>query len=136
MALRAKPLEELGLVPAIRQMAEEAASRAGLNLKLEIVDNIPALPPNTEQCLFRVAQEAITNVLKHAKAKDLIVKLDFKENRVSLTIQDNGIGFDAQNSNGAKHFGLLGMKERVAFIKGELNISSQPGAGTIVKLTV
>jgi signal transduction histidine kinase len=136
MALRAKPLEELGLVSAIRQMAEEAASRTGLNLKLEITDNIPALPPNIEQCLFRVAQEAITNVLKHAKAKDLLVKLEFKENRVSLKIQDNGIGFDVQNSNGTKHFGLLGMKERVDFVKGELNIKSHPGAGTTVELIV
>jgi signal transduction histidine kinase len=136
MALRAKPLEELGLVPAIRQMAEEAASRTGLNLKLEMIDNIPALPPNMEQCLFRVAQEAVTNVLKHAKAKDLIVKLEFNENRVSLTVQDNGIGFDVRNINRAKHFGLLGMKERVDFVKGELNIYSQPGYGTSVKITV
>jgi two-component system sensor histidine kinase DegS len=74
--------------------------------------------------------------LKHAKARDLIVKLEFRENRVSLTVQDNGIGFDFQNSNGTKHFGLLGMKERVDFIKGDLNITSQPGAGTTVKLTV
>jgi signal transduction histidine kinase len=136
MALRAKPLEELGLVPAIRQMAEEAASRAVLDLKLEITDNIPALPPNAEQCLFRVAQEAITNVLKHAKAKELVVKLEYQEKRVSLTIQDNGIGFNTLTDNETKHFGLLGMKERVDFIKGDLNITSQPGAGTTVKLTV
>jgi|WetSurMetagenome_2_1015567.scaffolds.fasta_scaffold25422_3 signal transduction histidine kinase len=136
MALRAKPLEELGLVPAIRQMADEAASRTGLNLKLEITDNIPALPPNIEQCLFRVAQEAITNVLKHAKAQELIVKLQYQECKVTLTVQDNGIGFNTETNNGFNHFGLLGMKERVDFIKGDLKIISQPGAGTIVKLTV
>lgn len=136
MALRAEPLEELGLVPAIRQMADEAASRTGLNLKLEITDNIPALPPNIEQCLFRVAQEAITNVLKHAKAQELIVKLQYQECKVTLTVQDNGIGFNTETNNGFNHFGLLGMKERVDFIKGDLKIISQPGAGTIVKLTV
>jgi signal transduction histidine kinase len=136
MALRAKPLEELGLISAIRQMAEEASNRAGLTLRLDLGDNIPALPPNVEQCLFRVAQEAVTNVLKHSKAKDLTIKLVSQENKVYLTVQDNGVGFDARNNNGSKHFGLLGMKERVDFIKGDLNISSQPGAGTIVKLTV
>jgi signal transduction histidine kinase len=136
MALRARPLEEMGLVPAIRQMAEEAAARAGLALKLDIVENIPALPPAVEQCLFRVAQEAITNVLKHAKAKVLTVKLEFKEERTTLSIQDDGIGFNNQSTNGTKHFGLLGMKERVDFVKGELNITSQPGAGTTVQLTV
>ena len=66
----------------------------------------------------------------------MTVKLELKEDKVALTVQDNGIGFDINESNGAKHFGLLGMKERVEFVKGELNITSGPGAGTIVQLTI
>ena len=136
MALRAKPLEDLGLVLAIRQMTEEAATRAGIALDLVIMDTLPALAPNIEQCIFRVAQEAITNVLKHAKAKTLTVRLESKENKVTLLVQDDGVGFDVNADSGNKHFGLLGMKERVKFVKGELNITSQPGNGTTVQLTI
>jgi signal transduction histidine kinase len=135
-ALRAKPLEDLGLSMAIRQMADEAAIRGGIALDPVIADNIPPLPFDVEQCFFRVAQEAITNVAKHARAKRLTVKLELKENKVSLTVQDDGIGFDCEESNGMKHFGLLGMKERAELLNGELNITSQPGAGTIVQLTI
>ena len=136
MALRAKPLEDLGLAMAVRQMAEEAATHAGIALDLELDDNIPSLSPGTEQCFFRVAQEAITNVIKHAKAQNLTVKLEFKDNKVALTVQDDGIGFETGDSNGVKHFGLMGMKERVEFAKGKLNITSHQGSGTIVKLTI
>jgi len=136
MALRAKPLEDLGLNMAIRQMAEEAAVHAGIGLDLVIADNIPPLPFDVEQCFFRVAQEAITNVIKHAGAKRLTVKLELKENKVSLTVQDDGIGFNFDKTNGTKHFGLLGMKERAEFVDGELNIASRPGAGTTVQLTI
>jgi signal transduction histidine kinase len=136
MALRAKPLEDLGLAPAIRQMAEETTAHARIGLDLIIAENIPSLPPSVEQCFFRVAQEAITNVIKHAKAQRLTVKLELKENKVILTVQDNGVGFDVKAINGDQHFGLMGMKERVKFVKGELNINSQPGVGTKVQLII
>jgi two-component system sensor histidine kinase DegS len=64
------------------------------------------------------------------------VKLESKENKVTLTVQDDGIGFEVNDSNGDKHFGLMGMKERAEFVKGELIITSQPGTGTTVKLTI
>jgi signal transduction histidine kinase len=136
MALRAKPLEDLGLTMAIRQMAEEAAVHAGIALDLVIADNMPPLAFDVEQCFFRVAQEAVTNAVKHSRAKRLTVKLEMKENKVSLTVQDDGIGFAFDESSGMRHFGLLGMRERAEFVNGELNINSQPGAGTVVQLTV
>jgi signal transduction histidine kinase len=136
MALRAKPLEDLGLSTAIQQMAQEAAAHAGIALDLIASDHLPSLSPNTEQCIFRVAQEAITNVVKHAKAKKLTVKLEFNENRVSLIVQDDGIGFDTSDTSKDKHFGLTGMKERVEVAKGTLKIISQSGSGTTVYLTI
>ena len=136
MALRAKPLEDLGLSTSIQQMAQEAAAHAGIALDLIASDHLPSLSPNTEQCIFRVAQEAITNVVKHAKAKKLTVKLEFNENRVSLIVQDDGIGFDTSDTSKDKHFGLIGMKERVEVAKGTLNIISQSGSGTTVHLTI
>lgn len=135
MALRAKPLEDPGLVPAIRQMAEEAAARAGIALDL-VTDELPTLSPGVEQCLFRVAQEAITNGLKHAKAKTLTVRLESKGDKVTLTIRDDGVGFDVGASSGREHFGLLGMRERVELVNGDLSITSQPGHGTTVRLTI
>lgn len=135
-ALRAKPLEELGLAPAIRQLAEDAAGHAGITLDLLMDDGIPFLSPAEEQCLFRVAQEAITNVIKHSKAKNLTVKLKYNENRIALTVQDDGVGFNIGEMNGNKHFGLTGMKERVDFVKGNLDITSQPGRGTRVQLVI
>ncbi len=134
MALRAKPLEELGLVPAIRQIAEAAATHTGLKLDIILPDTAPVLSPEAEQCLFRVAQEAITNVMQHARAQQLTVKLEFTESNVALTVRDDGAGFDINKINDEKHFGLLGMKERVQVVNGKLEITSKPGNGTTVKL--
>ncbi len=135
-ALRAKPLEDAGLVPAVQQMAEDAAGHAGVELDFGVTDKIPTLSPAEEQCLFRVAQEAITNVVKHAKARKLTVRLDSIDNKIILMIQDDGVGFDAGNVNGDRHFGLTGMKERAAFVKGTLDIDSQPGSGTRLRLVI
>jgi signal transduction histidine kinase len=135
-ALRARPLEDLGLAPAIKQMAEDAASRAGIALDLAISDPVPVLSPDTEQCVFRVAQEAITNVLKHSSARTLTVSLGLEENKVRLTVHDDGVGFDVNAIDGNGHFGLRGMKERVESIKGKLSITSQPENGTTVQLNV
>jgi signal transduction histidine kinase len=136
MALRAKPLEELGLVPAIREMAEEVAVRGGIALELDLPENLNTISPGVEQCLFRVAQEGITNVLQHAKATNLSIKLESQGEKVSLIMQDNGVGFDVNMRGGNNHLGLLGMRERAELINGELVITSQPGQGTIIKLTI
>jgi len=135
-ALRAKPLEDLGLPNAIKQLAQEASAQAGTTLDLAVVDNFPPLSPQVEQCFFRVAQEALTNVVNYAKAKRLTVKLEFKDNKVALKVQDDGIGFDSSNQSRKEHFGLVGMKERVQVVKGNLDIISQPGEGTTIQLTI
>jgi signal transduction histidine kinase len=136
MALRAKPLEELGLNGSLRQAAEEIAGYQGISLEIETADSLPQLAPEEEQCLFRVAQEALINAAKHAKASKVAMKLETVNDRTVLTVQDNGIGFDVAADNGHGHFGLLGMKERVKFIGATLNISSQLGRGTTVQLII
>jgi signal transduction histidine kinase len=135
-ALRASPLDDLGLAPAISTMAKEAVADANLALKLFIMDKMPALSPDVEQCVYRVAQEAITNVVNHANAKKLTVKLEFIEKKVKLTVRDDGVGFDKKRSNETSHFGLVGMRERANLIGGELNIISKPGHGTTIRLTI
>lgn len=135
-ALRASPLDDLGLALAIRTMVEDAAARANLALDLAIMDKMPALSPDVEQCVYRVAQEAVTNVVNHAKAKNLTVKLEFVEGKVMLIVRDDGVGFDVEKSNGSSHLGLVGMRERAQLVGGELKVVSKPGHGTTVQLTI
>jgi signal transduction histidine kinase len=135
-ALRASPLDDLGLTLALRKMAEEAASRAGLALDMPEIIMVPPLSPDAEQCLYRVAQEAVANVVKHASAKKLTVKLEFAEGGATLSVSDDGIGFDTEQIDQTSHFGLAGMQERAQMFGGELAIISKPGDGTTIKLTL
>lgn len=135
-ALRASPLDDLGLTLALRRMAEDAASRANLALDMPEIIMVPPLSPDVEQCIYRVAQEAVANVVKHANAKKLTVKLEFVEGGATLSVSDDGIGFDAEQIDKTSHFGLAGMQERAQLVGGELNIVSKPGLGTTIKLTV
>jgi len=135
-ALRASPLDDLGLALAIRNMVEEASARANLTLNLEITENIPALSPDVEQSIYRIAQEAVTNVVKHAGAQNLAVKLSFAEGKTGLTVTDDGIGFATGNNNGSVHFGLAGMRERAELVGGDLEVISKPGAGTTIRLVI
>jgi signal transduction histidine kinase len=135
-ALRAKPLEELGLKRAIEQLAEEAG-KTGLELSVAIDDNLPNLCPPIEQCLYRTAQEAIANAVKHAHASRLAVALHRSgESAAILTVQDNGVGFDTGAWTGQEHFGLVGMRERAELAGGKLDIISSHESGTVVRLTV
>jgi len=135
-ALRASPLDDLGLTLAIKTLAKEAAARGNLDLDLSKSGEIPALPPDVEHTIYRIAQEALTNVVNHARAKILTLKLEYIEGKVSLVVHDDGIGFDIEKSHKASHFGLVGMHERAGLIGGELRVTSSPGSGTTVRLTV
>jgi len=135
-ALRASPLEDLGLALAISTMVENAAARANLALDLPEIIMMPPLSPDVEQCVYRVAQEAVTNVVKHANAKKLTVKLEFIERKVTLIVHDDGVGFDTEKSSETSHFGLAGMRERARLIGGKLDVISKPGYGTTIRLTI
>ena len=135
-SLRATPLEELGLGSALRQLAESAASRGSLDLELALPDPLPSLSPDVEQCLYRIAQEALENVLAHAGAKHLALSLSQTEAAVTLTVRDDGAGFDPARAEKSGHFGLLGMRERAAMAGGEFKVESGPGKGTTVTLTI
>jgi signal transduction histidine kinase len=135
-ALRASSLDDLGLTLAIKSLAKEAAARANLDLNLSESGEVPALPPDVEHSIYRIAQEAITNAANHARAKTLTLKLEYIEGKVSLFVHDDGIGFDIENSNKSRHFGLTGMQERAGLIGGELRVTSSPGSGTTIRLVV
>jgi signal transduction histidine kinase len=135
-ALRASPLDDLGLALAISNMARESAARAKINLNLLMTDTIPALTPDIEQCVYRIAQEAVTNVINHAQAKNLLLKLEYADRKVTLEVHDDGIGFNADSIGEFGHLGLVGMRERAQLIGGSLNITSKPGEGTAILLKV
>lgn len=134
-ALRASPLDDLGLSLAIQQLATTAAEKAHLQLSLSLSESLPVLSPDVEQCIYRIAQEAIANVVYHANARCLNVSLFMKNNKIELRVLDDGAGFDlAQSTPG--HYGLPGMRERASLAGGRLKIESQRGQGTTVRLVI
>lgn len=134
-ALRASSLEDMGLGLAIQRAAESAASRFNLNLTLDLQSPMPSLSPDVEQTIYRIAQESIENIVNHSRAKNFSVHLA-NNGHTTLTIQDDGIGFDSHAKGPTGHFGLVGMHERAELAGGELKIESKKGKGTQVMLTI
>lgn len=133
IALRASPLEDLGLKLALRHLLETSAVRAGINIEFDIADELDRLPPETEQSFYRIAEEAVNNAIRHADAGSISVSLSQDKGARQLEIIDDGIGFDADTDPAEGHFGIRGMQERAVLCNGQLEIESRPGAGTTVK---
>ncbi|MBN1874702.1 MAG: sensor histidine kinase [Anaerolineae bacterium] len=140
--LRAAPLDDLGLTLALRALAESVTARNGLTVDVSLPKNVDSLSPPVEQCIYRVAQEALVNATQHAIPQRVIMCLEETETQVILTIKDDGQGFDLENmdqealSDLEHHFGLRGMRERAEMIGAQLTITSEPGKGTTVRLNV
>lgn len=136
--LRLLNLEKNNLPTALSQFA----AQTGIDLQIKILVNVDGvyqpLPGQVENHLLRIGQEAVTNAIKHAGAKNIIVELKYDLNPLELSIQDDGCGFDAAHALGASagHFGLLGMRERAEKIGGTLEIKSFPGQGTTITVKV
>jgi signal transduction histidine kinase len=133
--LRPSVLESEGLVNALRARLEAVEERAGLAVEFE-VEGETILPTNVEGGLYRIAQEALNNALKHAGACNISVCLKYVDERVILEIIDDGTGFDPSTAVEAGGLGLDGMIERAAQMGGELMLDSEPGAGTRVRVEV
>jgi signal transduction histidine kinase len=132
--LRPPLLEEFGLAAALRARLKAVETRAGLETRFES-DGEGRMMPETEQELYRVAQEALNNVLKHAHAQRVTVRLAVGSEWTTMEIADDGVGFDLTIS-GPNGLGLPGMRERVERLRGTLNIKSAPGAGTCLHVEV
>ncbi|MGH2582682.1 MAG: sensor histidine kinase [Anaerolineales bacterium] len=130
--LRASPLEELGLALAVQQLAEGAAARNNLQLELQVDKHIE-LPPEAEQSFYRVAQEALENVARHAQAKSVAVKLQRMDGGVELQVKDDGLGLASESAKGER-LGLTLMKERAELIGAQFTLESEPRAGTLVRM--
>jgi signal transduction histidine kinase len=138
--LRPSLLDDLGLIPAINWYAESKLGSLGARVRIEIGGDERRLEPQVETALFRIVQEAITNIAKHANAENVAISLDFESDSVTIEIEDDGNGFDVQQTLQAARpedgFGLLGMSERVALLDGRLEITSEPSNGTSIKVRV
>jgi signal transduction histidine kinase len=138
--LRPVALDELGLHHAINHYLEEWAERADLQIDTEIDLGGPELPPAIEATLFRVLQEAITNVLRHAGATHVGVILEAGDDAIRLIVEDDGRGFELDDTGeppgGGSRFGLTGMRERLALVDGELDVESVPNHGTTLFMSI
>lgn len=139
--LRPSLLDDMGLVSAARWLGENNLEAGGIGFEFRTVGKTRRLPSEVEVTLFRVIQEAMNNILRHAGAKKASVVLYFRKSSISVRIADDGQGFDVQEAINAKDrprgLGLLGMRERVELLKGTINIRSKPGeSGTVVEVKI
>ncbi|MBU0703430.1 MAG: sensor histidine kinase [Chloroflexi bacterium] len=138
--LRPAVLDELGLVPALIAYADDCSSHFPFIVDVEITGQRRRLLPEIETTLYRIAQEAITNVAKHAQATHASIRLYFDEQEIALSISDDGVGMDVEVAQRAaacgKGWGLAGICERVQLVEGHLNIRSTPGEGTNLTVRV
>ncbi len=136
--LRPSVLDDYGLMAAIQWLSERIAQRTGLKISVEGQNTKVDLPSETEITLFRIAQELLTNITKHAKATEGRIRLDSMDGKVRFVITDNGVGFDpmAFDQTGESRWGLLNVRERTDAIDGILTIASRPGQGTRIMIEV
>jgi signal transduction histidine kinase len=136
--LRPSHLDDLGLGAALRWYSSEIQKRTPININVEISGNAQQLPSEVKTALFRIAQEALTNTVKHAQAKNVQVSLIFGDGQVTVQVSDDGCGFnEAQPSpSGRVSFGLEGMRERATLLGGVCHIYSEPRQGTLVEVTI
>ncbi len=129
--LRPGVLDDLGLVSALTSLTEDFATHTGLQVSRHFDADLPALAPETELVLYRVAQESLTNVARHADAQRVTVALRHADDSVVLTVTDDGSGIEAPREGA----GIRGMRERALLIGGSLEITPAPRTGTRVQLT-
>lgn len=135
--LRPAQLDDLGLASALRYLAEKGNCPPGLTVSLEVNGPERRLDPVLETVLFRVAQEALSNISRHAQVDTASMKLVYSENQVTLWIEDQGIGFDpGKKYSPPRGWGLAGMRERIESANGTLTILSHPGKGTIIEAVI
>lgn len=139
-ALRPSILEDLGLIPALEMLVRDVSQNYDLPVPLVVEGKVRVLPPPIPLTLYRIVQEALSNIGRHAAASSAYVRLTFEPHLVQLTISDDGCGFTTNVSPSTfavhGHFGLLGMVERAELIGAELTFDSELGEGTQVRLTL
>ena len=138
--LRPSILDDLGLIPAIRWYAQTNLKESGVRVEVGDSNELMRLPPHLETLLFRILQEAVSNILRHANAGKVTINLRPEDGCVVLEVKDDGRGFDVKKTTGEavtrKQLGLLGMQERVSLVNGTVKVESIPGEGTTLRVYI
>jgi two-component system sensor histidine kinase UhpB len=132
--LRPEALDDLGLVSALLALCSRVDAQGGPRVKPMLQGKLPTLSPEVELVIYRIAQESLTNVLRHADATTASVSLKAEAGRVVLTVKDDGAGMPSALPSGTA--GIAGMRERALLVGGRLSIESRPGDGTTMRLEV
>lgn len=134
--LRASPLQDCTLLEALENLCKEVAKDSNLEADFQTLGTFQKLSLRIEMALYRIAQEAIQNVVKHAAAKKMTLQLKYQTDAVSLQVEDDGKGFETKGNQSTKGFGLLGIGERVKLLKGKMELKSRVGVGTVLWVEV
>jgi hypothetical protein len=134
--LRPSVLDQLGLAAALEWLGQEFGARTGIEVTMDLCADECAIPDHLGTSVFRICQESLTNVLRHAQAKRVTIRLSQTDDSVTLEVSDDGIGIPPERKEGAASLGLVGMRERARACGGEFSITGQPNLGTIVLLRV
>ena len=133
--LRPMSIDDLGLTPTLKNYIEKIKKENAIDLQLKITGRVVRLACHLEVGIYRIVQEAMSNVLRHAKANYACIEVTYTNEQIWVRIIDNGEGFDVDKvSNG--HYGLIGMRERAKLFTGDLEINSTPGRGTTIRLVI
>jgi signal transduction histidine kinase len=133
LLLRPSMLDDLGLVPALQWQAREASKRSGIWVKVAAEQVSDELPEDHKTCIYRIVQEALHNIVQHANARNVTIAVTQEPDRLLLSIQDDGRGFNPQQERG---MGMIGMEERVSVLGGRLTVESASGEGTLLRVTL
>jgi len=141
LELRPSVLDDLGLVAALRQYVRSTEERSGLATQLTVIGwddgDTPRLPAEVETALFRIAQEALTNAIRHAQAKNVQLRLRRTADGVSLEVRDDGIGLAALPTEQAgEHLGMFGMRERAHLLRGAFEAMPVSPRGTLIRVAI
>lgn len=133
--LRVKQVEDLGLKLALENLAAQAAARGQFDIQLTLPDVLPESSIPIEQVYYRIAQEALENIVKHAQANQVLLSLFMKDSQYTLIIEDDGTGFETLEERSLDTLGIQGMQERAAECGGELTVRSEQGKGSRIIIT-
>ncbi|KJR98321.1 MAG: histidine kinase [Peptococcaceae bacterium BRH_c4a] len=137
--LRPMVLDDLGLVPAVRRYAEDFQAQYDLPVEIVVIGTARRFPITIEVALFRILQECLSNIRKHARANRIMIKVEILTGKINVVVKDDGIGFNLdqiKNAGKRECFGLLGMRERTQILKGEITINSSHGQGSVISVSV
>jgi two-component system sensor histidine kinase DegS len=134
--LRPPLLDDIGFIPALDRYVKSFSERTGIDVSLDITGKIKQLPHDSKLALYRISQEALHNIHKHAHTDHADIHIHFFDHQMQMTIRDQGIGFDPSNLDlfRLENLGLPGMQERAQSVGAHLNIKAKPGVGTTIRL--